>query len=69
MNGILRVNTSLGRDSHEGQVIPDRQQATIRTKNFLKTGTRNVRTMSRKRKAGKCEDGNREAEAQCVRSI
>ena len=50
-------NTSLGRDGHIGQVILDRHQATAHTKNKLKIGTWNVRTMFQK---GKLENVKKE---------
>ena len=50
VNGVLKKNASLGRDGHEGQVTINRHQATVRTKNSLKIGTWNVRTMFQKGK-------------------
>ena len=59
VNGALIENTSLGRDGHVRQVTLDRQQATVRTKNSLKIGTWNVRTMFQK---GKLENVKKEME-------
>ena len=59
VNGVLRENTSLGRDGHEGQVTLDRHQATVRTRNSLKIGIWNVRTMFQK---GKLENVKKEVE-------
>ncbi len=59
VKGVFRENTSLGRDGHEGQVTLDRHQASIRTKNTLKIGTWNVRTMFQK---GKLENIKKEME-------
>jgi len=57
VKGVLRENTSLGRDGHARQVILDRQQATVRNKNLFKIGTWNVRTMFQK---GKLENIKKE---------
>ncbi len=57
VNGVLRENTSLGRDGHVRQVTLDHQQATVRTKNLFKIGTWSVRTMFQK---GKLENIKKE---------
>ena len=47
---VLRGNTSLGRDDHEGQIILGGHQTTVRTRNSFKIGTWNVRTLFQKGK-------------------
>ena len=53
MNGVLSQNTSLGRVCHDGQVAPDRHQATVRKplkKKPMKIATWNVKTLYQKGK-------------------
>ncbi len=66
VNGVLRENTSLGRDGHVRQVTLDRQQTTVRTKNSLKIGTWNVRTMFQK---GKLENIKKEMQRLQVNAL
>ena len=50
VNGLLNQKSSLGRNSHAPQVVPDRHPDTKWTNQEREIGTRNVRTMYQKGK-------------------
>ena len=70
MNRVLRENTSLGRNGHEGQMTLGCYQATVCTKKLMRIETWNVRTnYVPKREVEKCEEGNGKTKDQCPRPI